>query len=432
MIPISSLLLNQLSTFLLFLSLLLSSFKNDQSIAYSYSDLLKIENPINHRGPPSSLLPQNPSLSQKIIGQESQTSAYLENLGLRRGSQQGQCRLSEVYIKSSYMNDPPVKLAKEIPTQSDAEERKSVNDPLTTESLNKSPDLQALRRRHQDHITQAFDELLNYKPQQDGSLSKREKERTNSYNNILKDIDECVNDMKKYSARAITSQDDALKIDNEMIEELGKKKLAETLRSSNLRENNVPSYTNLPEKLSSTLPKMQQIYEDQYKIGEFLPGKTSNKNENTERIDFQDKIANTVNLVENKKDSLEGNIIRREENIGSKRIYPQELYTENFSRSLKVKEIENKVINPQINTKIEQKLQATELGEKNNKLMQLISSNISKEQLENSSDNIVETLSKALIKIINSNPNLFNQKVNFIFSFLILIFLFSNMKEIIP
>jgi len=29
------------------------------------------------------------------------------------------------------MNDPPVKLAKEIPTQSDVEERKSTNDPLT-------------------------------------------------------------------------------------------------------------------------------------------------------------------------------------------------------------------------------------------------------------------------------------------------------------
>jgi len=42
----------------------------------------------------------------------------------------------------------------------------------------------------------------------------------NSYNNILKDIDEYVNDMKKYSARAMTSQDDASKIDNEMVEEL--------------------------------------------------------------------------------------------------------------------------------------------------------------------------------------------------------------------
>jgi len=43
---------------------------------------------------------------------------------------------------------------------------------------------------------------------------------------------------------------------------------------------------NLPEEFSSTLPKMQQIYEDQYKIGRFLPRKTSNKGENTERKEF--------------------------------------------------------------------------------------------------------------------------------------------------
>ena len=126
--------------------------------------------------------------------------------------------------------------------------------------------------------------------------------------------------------------------------------------------------------------------------------------------------------VENRKYSLVGNTIRREENIRNKKIYSKGLYTENFTKSLKAKEIENKVINPQIYTKIEQKIQVAELEEKNNKLKQLISSNISKKQLENSFENIVETLSKALIKVINSNPNLFNQKVSFSFSFLILIF----------
>jgi len=359
------------------------------------------------------------------MGQESQNSAYLENFG-RRSSLQGQSRLSEAYIKSSYMNDPPIKLTKEIPIQEGIQERKSANEPLTTDNLNKSPDLQTLRKRHQEHITQAFDELLKYKPEQDMTLSKREKENVKSYNNILKDIDECVNEMKKYTARGITAHEIRSKIDQEMIDVLEKKTPTEPLQESTFRENNfenktqkISSYSmgmNQTEKLSNTLPKTQHIYEDQYKIGEFLPVKASNTNESLGRKISQENASQNQfsKTFDNRRNSIDANERKlfNEENH-TKMFQPslQELYREKMIRDMKIGEIENKFMNSQ-NERKDNLQESTRLGERNNQnLHEIISSNINKEQILSNSENIVETLSKVLVKVIQSNPNLLTQKV---------------------
>jgi len=286
------------------------------------------------------------------------------------------------------MNDPPVRQTNKSTTLKENQLGASTRD---INLSNKSPDLETIRKRHEQNIAQAFEDLLKFKPSETYSKQAQPKPKENNYSNILKDIDACVNDMKKYAARPILPLVHKTDPDYDSFEFQDRKRSVPLSDISNLGQE-LPHSGGPPHRPSEVESSLQMpslskplINEGIYSIDNFLPARSGTGTGNTHRapihnlgsshrVDRADRAIDIHHLPTNRINS-------------AVKLPPQQ-------------NIENMTHNQQ-----RENYHKQPMNQREHDFVNAIKENLNKESNMSFSNELVDLLARTLLKVMQSTTN---------------------------
>ena len=316
-------------------------------------------------------MPQGSSLTQQTINPEQYETNYVP----KRQSVRNLSQTLDNHEKHTYMNDPPVRQTNK-PTMKENQLGASTRD---IKASNKSPDLEQIRKRHEQNIAQAFEDLLKFKPSESLAKQAQPKPKENNYSNILKDIDACVNDMKKYAARPILPLVHKTEPDYDSFEYQDRKRSVPLSDISNLGQE-LPHSVGPPHRPSEVeslqMPSLQKplINEGIYSIDNFLPTRSVAGTGNTQRAP-----------IHNLGSSHRADRVEHIHHLPTNRI--------NSAVKLPVQHIEH---NQQ---------REKPMNQRDHDFISIIKENLNKESNMSFSNELVDLLARTLLKVMQSTTN---------------------------